>query len=366
MSKKTVVLLGKTPPPYMGPSIATEILINSRLKEDFNLHHINTKLNNSIGDMGSRNPLKIIKNIPIYIRLLYCLKNNKTDLTIIPISQTTIGFIKDSVYILIASFLSRKTIIQLRGSDFKNWVYRSNSLVKMYVNFVLKRANGAIVLGKGLKQIFSDYFQDEDIYAVPNGGTYIIPEKEKKEGVTLLYLANFIKNKGFDIILEAIHEIITKNRNLNVTLIAAGSWDDKNYERYCKEIIEKNKLPVKILPPASGENKMKLFANADIFVFVPRAPEGLPWVLIEALASSLPIISTNQGAISDCVLDNYNGYLIPSDNWNELSEKLSKLLVDSKHRKSMGDNSHLHYTKNFTEEIMIKNFISTIHTVTDK
>ena len=37
MNNKTVIILGKLPPPFMGPSIATEILLKSDLKNRFNL-----------------------------------------------------------------------------------------------------------------------------------------------------------------------------------------------------------------------------------------------------------------------------------------------------------------------------------------
>lgn len=52
-NKPTVCIFGKLPPPYMGPAIATQILLQSRLKNNFNLVHIDTKINEDLKSMGS-------------------------------------------------------------------------------------------------------------------------------------------------------------------------------------------------------------------------------------------------------------------------------------------------------------------------
>src|SRR5258706_244026 len=127
MGKKKILILGKLPPPYMGPSIATEIILNSSLKNNFDLIHIDTKANESLLTLGKWSFKKIIKNNTIYFRMWKSVLNNKPDLVLIPISQTTVGFIKDSVFILISKLSGRKVLLQLRGSDFKNWIQNKTS-----------------------------------------------------------------------------------------------------------------------------------------------------------------------------------------------------------------------------------------------
>jgi len=45
--KPAVLILGKLPPPYFGPAVATRILLNSRLNRRYTLHHLDTGLNRS-------------------------------------------------------------------------------------------------------------------------------------------------------------------------------------------------------------------------------------------------------------------------------------------------------------------------------
>ena len=96
MNKTKVLILGKLPPPYMGPSIATEILLKSDLKNRFELIHLDTKINHSISSFGKWNFTKISKNISIYFNLISILRKNKPEIVLIPISQTTTGLVENN------------------------------------------------------------------------------------------------------------------------------------------------------------------------------------------------------------------------------------------------------------------------------
>ena len=50
--KNTIMILGKVPPPYMGPSIATELLLKSGLNNQFDLVHVDTKVNSDLRNIG--------------------------------------------------------------------------------------------------------------------------------------------------------------------------------------------------------------------------------------------------------------------------------------------------------------------------
>ena len=107
--------------------------------------------------------------------------------------------------------------------------------------------------------------------------------------------------------------------------------------------------------------KLQLFSKADIFVFPPSEPEGHPWVLVEAMAASLPIIATNQGAISESVIDGQNGY-ITSGEPVDIANKIS-LLFNDDIRLRLGKNSNLIYKQKFTEETLVKNLLEVFNNV---
>jgi glycosyltransferase involved in cell wall biosynthesis len=353
MSTPSILILGKLPPPYMGPSVATEILLNSSLRNHFRLLHVDTKAYRSLNELGKWSIRKVFKNISIYFQLLFTCLLKRPSLVLIPISQATVGFLKDSVFILISRITFRKIVLQLRGSDFKRWYDSRNNLLKIYIRFVLKRTDGVIVLGHNLRYIFRDFFSDDKIFVSPNGGNYQIRKTSHDPGILkILYLANLNETKGIEDVLQAIRllqEKGTKGFNLDV----AGSWRSELFRKHCLELVDKYALPVSFYPPASGNEKLKLLGEADVFVFTPREPEGHPWVIVEAMAAGLPVIATDQGAIVESVIHRENGFIVPVNSPSSIASGLEDLLNHGELRKKMSESSLRFYNEKFTEEKMV-------------
>lgn len=364
MNKTKVLILGKLPPPYMGPSIATEILLKSDLKNRFELIHLDTKINHSISSFGKWNFTKISKNISIYFNLISILRKNKPEIVLIPISQTTTGFIKDSIFILVASLFKTKIIIQLRGSDIQNWLGKSSNFTKSFFKSVLKKTKGVIVLGNNLKYLFKDYYSNDNIFVIPNGGNYSIPQNPKSVNeIKILYFSNLLESKGIEDVVKAISILKKEKISQPFSVDLVGAWYSKVTENNCLQLIKNEQLPVSIHSPKSGIEKLTFLANADIFVFPPREPEGHPWAIVEAMAAQLPIISTDKGAIIESVIDRKNGFIVPEKNPEMIAQKLKLLIENSELREQMGIASFNLYLNNFTEEKMVDRYTATFNAI---
>mgnify|MGYP001260299312 CR=1 FL=1 len=350
-NKPIILILGKLPPPIIGPAIATNIILNSSLKDRFNLVHFDTRINADVATMGKWSFGKLFKSFDLYRKYKAVIKKEQPDLILVPISQTTMGFVKDAPFIRIGA-KHAKVVVQLRGSNFKNWLAKANSTSNSFVAKTLKKCAGVIVLGNNLKHLFADYFEEKQIFVVPNGGNYELQTK-KEEDLTILYLANFLPSKSFDDVLKAI--VILKERGLtNFKMNAAGAWDNVAFKQKCIEIIKTHELShVTIYPPQAGEAKMQLFADADLFVFCPKMPEGHPWVIVEAMANGLPIVATDQGAIIEAVLNDENGFIVPAERPVVIADRLEELIRDNDLREQFSQQSKAFYEANFTEEKMV-------------
>lgn len=360
MSKPKVIIVGKLPPPYIGPAVATKILLDSSLSNEFELLHLNTTINKTVEDFGKAGFSKVLKNLAVYFRLIKMLAKEKPALILIPISQTTLGFAKDAVFIWLSSCFSTKILLQLRGSNYKNWMKASSRITKLWVKKSLQRGDGMIVLGNNLKHLFEVVFSIEKIHVVPNGCDLEIPKSTHlNQTVKLLYFANFLPQKGIKQVLKAV--LLLKQKGLqNFTLEAVGAWDNQAYQNECESLVLEHQLPVVFHSPMSGEAKWEMFAQADLFVFVPNLPEGHPWVIVEALAAGLPIVSSDQGAIVESVLDGENGFIVDPKSPEEIANAITQLLKQENLRKSMGEKSKQHYLNNFTEQKMVAHLSSAI------
>jgi glycosyltransferase involved in cell wall biosynthesis len=103
----------------------------------------------------------------------------------------------------------------------------------------------------------------------------------------------------------------------------------------------------------NGDKKYQLLSNSDIFIFPPKEPEGHPYVIVEAMAAGLPIISTDKGAITESVKEGINGFIIEPGKPVQIAEKIAFLLEHPDIRLAMAGESRRLYEENFTEEKMV-------------
>ncbi len=337
----------------MGPALATEIILNSRLRDDFDLHHFDTRLNSDIAGMGTFKWSKVAALAKQYKAFKTLLKDIRPDLVLIPISQTTGGFIKDAPFIRLAARSGARVLLQLRGSAFLNWFKSLDSLTEKLVRSTLAKATGAIVLGENLRVMFHDFFENERIFVVPNGGDYQFPARQD-QALRVTYLANYLPGKGIMELLQAL-KVLTEREGLpRFEFCGYGSWDSVAYRQSCERILKEPWLAHCSLEDAvSGREKWQALSDTDIFVFAPKMPEGHPWSIVEAMAAGLPIISTDRGAIAQSVVDGKNGYLLPDPAIGELADKIEILLINKALRIKMGEASRRMYEEGFTADAMV-------------
>lgn len=354
-------MLGKLPPPYIGPAVATRILLNSKLKDHYQLIHFDTSINKDLSGFGKKDPAKVWRIWQQRSALKKLLKRERPDLVIVPVSQTTSGFYKDAVFVRMAAKYAGKVLVQLRGSNFLNWLESTPGNVQRFVRKTLSQADGVVVLGENLRYLFESVFSKDKIFVVPNGADYQIPEeKQRNEQCKLLYLSNFVPGKGFLELLRALGNV-KGGWELN----AYGAWYDPAYESACKAEIEKLGLKdhIHIHSVVSGQEKWEVLGKADVFVFTPKDPEGHPWALVEATAAGLPIVATDRGAIRNSVINGKNGFLLADPEPEKLADSLTKLIEDRTLRQQMAKASEELYQSGFTEYHMIKHWQDAINKV---
>lgn len=153
-----------------------------------------------------------------------------------------------------------------------------------------------------------------------------------KGKIILISVGRLSPQKGFRYLIKTLKEVKKKRKDFKLLLIGDGE-ERENLEKLCKklnleeEITFLGKIPHKILP--------KYYHLADIFV-LPSLYESFGIVFLEAMASQLPIISTNTAAIPEIVSKEV-GILVNPKNIAELKKAIIKLMNDKRLRKRMGE-----------------------------
>jgi glycosyltransferase involved in cell wall biosynthesis len=187
----------------------------------------------------------------------------------------------------------------------------------------------------------STAIKDDDL--VLNNVKESLLEKDK---IILLNVGRLTRAKNQITLIESLN-LIHNNGFKNVYLKIVGK-KDKKILLELNNAISKYKLEnfVEIVPPVNhGEELWRIFDSADIFVF-SSIWEGTPKVLLEALARSLPIVSTNVGGIPSVIKDELNGLLCDKNNYNTFAKKIEKFIsMDSASLNKFIDNGYKEVNK---------------------
>jgi glycosyltransferase involved in cell wall biosynthesis len=97
----------------------------------------------------------------------------------------------------------------------------------------------------------------------------------------------------------------------------------------------------------SREGLTEWYHRSNVFLF-PSRHEGMPNAVLEAMSSGLPVVATRIAGSEELVLDGETGFLVPSENVDELREALRRILTNPELRKNMGSASRVRVEQNYT------------------
>jgi glycosyltransferase involved in cell wall biosynthesis len=152
------------------------------------------------------------------------------------------------------------------------------------------------------------------------------------ESKIVLTGGRIIESKGFQYLIKAMPSILKEEPN--VKLIIAGP--DRGYKKYLIQLIQRLKLEQHIIFTGmlSHEAFKKLLYVADIFV-LPSLYEGLPVVLLEAMACGKVIVATDIPGVRE-ILSSEEAVLVKPGDVENLSNAIIMLLKDETFAKKIG------------------------------
>ncbi|MGC8957050.1 MAG: glycosyltransferase family 4 protein [Candidatus Kapaibacteriota bacterium] len=218
-----------------------------------------------------------------------------------------------------------------------------------YHNLIYKNLDGAIVLTSIMAKMLIETtnIPPKKVFVVPYGVDWEKFQKEKPNKVENRKLFEIPENKfvigcigrveplkGQKTLLEAF----AKANIPNSILVFAGTIDDQKYFKNLKEKAKSLKIAEQVIFNEFTFNVPKLMSVFDVFV-MPSLSETFGLVLIEAMASSLPVISTNAGGVPEIVDDKINGFLFEPENSEQLSQILTLFYNDKDLANRLGVNA---------------------------
>jgi glycosyltransferase involved in cell wall biosynthesis len=222
-------------------------------------------------------------------------------------------------------------VMALQGGDVPTPQEVQQSLYSKGVNFGLsylwRNASAVIANSDRLAEEARRHDPKTTIEIIPDGADVhgITPKENYDPGeeADLLYVGRLAKNKGLDTLLDALGKLSSALK-WRLTLVGDGpEWPAVAAQTARLALIDR----VNLRGWQGWSTLPEIYRKAEIFV-MPGYDEGMPAALLEAMATGLPVITTNVSGMGEAVLHGKTGLLVPPRDSDALADALTLMIAD--------------------------------------
>jgi phosphatidyl-myo-inositol alpha-mannosyltransferase len=217
--------------------------------------------------------------------------------------------------------------------------YYGRALLKPY----LRRLHRAVAVSEPARAFVSRYFPKFPIGVVPNGidlDVYrpgLSPIRHLRDDfVNILFVGRLEKRKGLGDLLRAFRYLQERVPRTRLIVVGHGPLH-KNLETY----VQRHRVPNVVLAGFVPESvKPRYYASADIFCAPATGAESFGIVLLEAMASGLPIVATEIPGYLSVLEPGRDSVTVQPKRWRELGAALVILARDAELRRRLGAHAY--------------------------
>lgn len=160
-------------------------------------------------------------------------------------------------------------------------------------------------------------------------------------------VANFSPKKGYKYLIETAQKILESRPDCRFLFVGGGPLEVAMQAEAARLVKNKN-----IVFAGSRRDIPRLLAGMDIFAFASLW-EGLPNVVLEAMAMARPVVTTPAGGVPEIVLDGENGRLVPFRDSQAMANTILELLNHPEKAAALGSAAREKIEAGFTLERMV-------------
>ena len=187
------------------------------------------------------------------------------------------------------------------------------------------------------------------------------PPRAEPGVIRVLSVGTLVRKKGFDVLVEAT--ALLRERGVDLEVLVAGE-DGPERDRICELVRDRGlEDTVRLCGPWSQRELLAQCRRSTMFVLACRIDadgdrDGIPNVLVEAMAAGLPVVSTQVSGIPELVQDGVNGLLVASEDPRGLAEAMLRLLKDPRLREQLAAAGEATVASRFDGDVLAAQMVS--------
>lgn len=229
-------------------------------------------------------------------------------------------------------------VLHLHGAEYQEFWEGAGGLLSRSIENMFERAAQVVVLGSVWREFIAGRAPGvaDKITIIANAtGVPALAQRGGGESVHILFLGRIGERKGVPQLLAALSAMAEDDR-WRATVAGDGSVDAARNQAASLGLSQRVAFPGWVGPTEVAQ----LIASADILV-LPSFAENLPVSVIEGMAAGLAVVATPVGAVTDIIVDEKTGLLVPPGDVGALAMALGRLVSDAELRAELGKNARM-------------------------
>lgn len=182
---------------------------------------------------------------------------------------------------------------------------------------------------------------DETVYQPPTDGRH-----DRGRPFRVLMVGRLVPEKGQLILIEAVDQLVRSGLPVDLRLVGSGPLEDLLKIEVTRRDLHGS---ITFLGPLGQYEIPAWYHWADVFC-LPSFQEGLPVVLMEAMATELPVVTTRIAGIGELVEDGITGEVVSPGRADLVAEALARLAGDPQRRREQGRRGRETILREFTTD----------------
>jgi glycosyltransferase involved in cell wall biosynthesis len=207
-------------------------------------------------------------------------------------------------------------------------------IVRRLAARILRRVHAAYFLSASDRRGYACFFPGLSAACFRNyshADTVVEPERRTAGPLRLLFVGRVVRRKGVFDVVEALHEAVRGGCDCTLTVVGDGP-DLPRLRQHAAAVPDR----VRFTGYLQGASLESEYRSADALVLPTALPEGMPYVMIEAMRAGLPVVATRCGALRRFVVDGETGFSVEPGDVASLVDAFRRLRSGPALRERMG------------------------------
>jgi len=212
-----------------------------------------------------------------------------------------------------------------------NWLFKQRTLSGWGYKLSMKLSHYLVTGSEEMKKGYAEHYNLSlnKIKVLPNWinlNRFKVKEQIPKVKNTLLFVHWLSKRKGADMLVPIMNNLKLKIKNLKLMVIGEGPYKNKLIDEIKDSGLEKQ---INALGTVPNKEIAGYYNRADVLI-MPSMEEGFPRVLLEAMASGVPYVASDVGAVREISPQIAQRFLVKPGDVEVFAHKIESLLSDQK------------------------------------